>query len=151
MLYSRVNPARRCPPDEVTVTVSKIDLSDLLYTDTPIDTSVYYRGGTIPLWHTITVTYDQENWPQELSFPDCLTVTAYYNGAANQDKKKNYVTVSSDSIVYGANRPAQYVLKVEVNSDLYCGTLTTGTLTVKEAPLTVKPKDIYAMREKPSR
>lgn len=134
------------PTDEVTVTVSKIDLSDLLYTDTPIDTSVYYRGGTIPLWHTITVTYDQENWPQELSFPDCLTVTAYYNGAANQDKKKNYVTVSSDSIVYGANRPAQYVLKVEVNSDLYCGTLTTGTLTVKEAPLTVKPKDIYAMR-----
>ena len=134
------------PTDEVTVTVSKIDLSNLLYTDTPIDTSVYYRGGTIPLWHTITVTYDQENWPQELSFPDCLTVTAYYNGAANQDKKKNYVTVSSDSIVYGANRPAQYVLKVEVNSDLYCGTLTTGTLTVKEAPLTVKPKDIYAMR-----
>ena len=53
---------------ELAITVNKIDLSDLLITNVPTNTSVYYRGGKKAQWYYITVSYDPENWPEGFAF-----------------------------------------------------------------------------------
>ena len=49
---------------EQAIAVNKIDLSGLLITNVPENTSAYYRGGKKAQWHYITVTYDPGNWPE---------------------------------------------------------------------------------------
>lgn len=34
-------------------------------------------------------------------------------------------------------------MKVDINSDSCCGSITTGTLTITPSPITIKPKDLY--------
>ena len=66
---------------EQAITVNKIDLSGLLITNVPENTSVYYRGGKKAQWHYITVSYDPENWPEGFAFSQSnLKITAYRNG-----------------------------------------------------------------------
>lgn len=129
--------------NEVTVTVNKADLSDLLITNVPTDMSEYYSGTTAGTRNSITVTYDKEKWPQGLDFSKCVNVTVYYNGKEDADQKSRLVTVSSDGAVYSICRLASYAMKVEINSDSYCGSITTGTLTITKSPVTIKPKDLY--------
>ncbi len=129
--------------NEVTVTVNKADLSDLLITNVPTDMSEYYSGTTAGTRNSITVTYDKEKWPQGLDFSKCVNVTVYYNGKEDADQKSRLVTVSSDGAVYSICRLASYAMKVEINSDSYCGSITTGTLTITPSPVTIKPKDLY--------
>ena len=129
--------------NEVTVTVNKADLSDLLITNVPTDRSEYYSGTTAGTRNSITVTYDKEKWPQGLDFSKCVNITVYYNGKEDADQKSRLVTVSSDGAVYSICRLASYALKVDINSDSYCGAITTGTLTITQSPVTIKPKDLY--------
>ncbi len=129
--------------NQVTVTVNKADLSHLLMTNVPTDRSEYYSGTTAGTCNSITVTYDQEKWPQGLDFSKCVDVTVYYNGKEDADQKSRLVTVSSDGAVYSICRLASYAMKVDINSDSYCGSITTGTLTITPSPVTIKPKDLY--------
>ena len=134
---------------EQAITVNKIDLSGLLITNVPENTSVYYRGGKKAQWHYITVSYDPENWPEGFAFSQSnLKITAYRNGqwggSSGEQQITRYVTVSSTEVTCGANLAYTYALKVEINDARYTGSITTGILTVQKSPLNVKVRDIYA-------
>ena len=134
---------------EQALTVNKIDLSGLLITNVPTNTSVYYRGGKKAQWYYITVSYDPENWPEGFAFSQSnLKITAYRNGqwggSSGEQQITRYVTVTSTEVTCGANLAYPYALKVEINDARYTGSITTGILTVQKSPLNVKVRDIYA-------